>query len=675
MRVSWFLLLLPFVLTSALAATPAASHASGPPAFMGQLTLLLLVAGATAFASFRLGLVPIIGFLFAGVLAGPSALGIIDDPALIGAASEIGVMLLLFTIGIEFSLDKLARIFRLIFVGGGLQVLLTVAAVTGVLLAFGVSLPNAVFTGFLLSLSSTAIVTKILESRGGVGSPTGQASLGILIFQDLAVVVMVLLVPMLAGQGGGAGGLVVALLKAGGIVAAVLLLARRVVPKLLEVVARTCSQEIFLLSTLSLCFATAYLTSLAGVSLALGAFLAGLLVSESRFGQQAFGEILPLQILFSAAFFLSVGLQLDLGFLWTHLPLVLGAVAVFAVLKALAAALSVRLLGFPLATAAATGWLLAQVGEFSFVLESSGRALGLSPAGLGETGTQTFIAATVLLMALTPVMATLGERLGALGRARPAPTAAPAEAPTRAEPNPEAPLAHLSGHVLVAGFGDHARRLVKGLAAQQVPFGVLTLSPDGAAQVTAHGYPVLIGDYARAGLLGDAGLASARALVVLDDVPEMTARVIGVARTLNPELTIVAHTDEPGEIATLRGVGATHVLTSTDAVARGVLGLLTLPSTPPMTLSAEQQQMCDHAHSVTVVHPDSLDTCPECVAQGDSWVHLRVCMTCGHTGCCDSSPNRHATAHAQSSAHPVIRSLEPGEAWAYCYVHDRTAPR
>ena len=675
------LLVAPFLLAlggSALAS--AAEGHSGPPAFMGQLTLLLLVAGATAFASFRLGLVPIIGFLFAGVLAGPSALGIIDDPALISAASEIGVMLLLFTIGIEFSLGKLARIFRLIFVGGGLQVALTVAAATGALLAFGVSLPNAVFTGFLLSLSSTAIVTKILESRGGVGSPTGQASLGILIFQDLAVVVMVLLVPMLTGQGGGAAGLAVALLKAGGIVAAVLLLARRVVPKLLEVVARTCSQEIFLLSTLALCFATAYLTSLAGVSLALGAFLAGLLVSESRFGRQAFGEILPLQILFSAAFFLSVGLQLDLGFLWTHLPLVLGAVAAFAVLKALAATLSVRLLGYPLATAAATGWLLAQVGEFSFVLESSGRALGLSPAGLGETGTQTFIAATVLLMALTPVMATLGERLGALGRARPEPTAAPAEAP--AEPNPEAPLAHLSGHVLVAGFGDHARRLVKGLAAQQVPFGVLTLSPDGAAQVAAHGHPVLIGDYARAGLLGDAGLASARALVVLDDAPEMAARVVGVARTLNPELPIVAHTDEAGEVAALRGAGATHVLTSTDAVARGALhrlGLLPLPTTPPMSLSAEQRGMCDHARSVSVlhpqVHPQSTDTCPECVALGDSWVHLRVCMTCGHTGCCDSSPNRHASAHAQASAHPVIRSLEPGETWAYCYPDDRTAPR
>lgn len=670
-------LLVAALLGSALAS--ATEGHSGPPAFMSQLTLLLLVAGATAFASFRLGLVPIIGFLFAGVLAGPSALGIIDDPALISAASEIGVMLLLFTIGIEFSLGKLARIFRLIFVGGGLQVALTVAAATGALVAFGVSLPNAVFTGFLLSLSSTAIVTKILESRGGVGSPTGQTSLGILIFQDLAVVVMVLLVPMLAGQGGGAAGLLVALLKAGGIVAAVLLLARRVVPRLLEVVARTCSQEIFLLSTLALCFATAYLTSLAGVSLALGAFLAGLLVSESRFGRQAFGEILPLQILFSAAFFLSVGLQLDLGFLWTHLPLVLGAVAAFAVLKALAATLSVRLLGYPLATAAATGWLLAQVGEFSFVLESSGRALGLSPAGLGETGTQTFIAATVLLMALTPVMATLGERLGALGRARPEPTAAPA---ALAEPNPEAPLSHLSGHVLVAGFGDHARRLVKGLAAQNVPFGVLTLSPDGAAQVTAHGYPVLIGNYARAGLLGDAGLASARALVVLDDAPEMTARVVGVARTLSPDVPIVAHTDEPGEIDALRGAGATHVLTSTDAVARGALhrlGLLTLPSTPPVVLSAEQRGMCSHAHSVTLahpqVHPQSTDTCPECVALGDSWVHLRVCMTCGHTGCCDSSPNRHATAHAQASAHPIVRSLEPGETWAYCYPDDLTAPR
>ncbi|AWN23547.1 potassium transporter KefB [Deinococcus irradiatisoli] len=657
-----------FLLGSALAA-PETVHAAGPPVFMSQLTLLLIVAGLSAYLSFRLGLVPIIGFLLAGVIAGPSALGIIRDPEVISAASEIGVMLLLFAIGIEFSLDKLARIARMIFLGGGAQVLLTVAAAAALLRLFGVSLPNAVFTGFLLSLSSTAIVMKILEGRGGAGSEVGQASLGILIFQDLAVVVMVLLVPMLAGQGGGALGIAVALGKAVGIVAAVLLLARRVVPKVLEVVARTCSQEIFLLTTLALCFATAYLTSLAGVSLALGAFLAGLLVSESRFGRQALGEILPLQILFSAAFFLSVGLQLDVKFVFTHLPLVLGAVLLFAVLKALIATLSVRMLGYALSTATALGWLIAQVGEFSFVLESSGRALGLSPAGLGGTGTQTFIAATVLLMALTPVMATIGERLG--GRKVRA-GAVPETPPAPLAPNPDAPLSHLQEHVVLAGFGEHARRVAKLLHAQARPFGVLTLSPDGAAQVASHDVPVVIGDYSRPALLGEAALGRASALLVLDDAPEMAARVVSAARLLYPDLPIVAHASEAEERGNLEKLGASTVLTSPDAVALGAMRVLGMA--PPaedagaeISLSAEQRGMCSHAHSLSVVRPTSADTCPECVALGDSWVHLRVCMTCGHTGCCDSSKNKHASAHAAASGHPIIRSLEPGESWAYCY--------
>ncbi len=666
---------LPLLLLGGALAAPETVHASGPPAFMSQLTLLLIVAGLSAYLSFRLGLVPIIGFLLAGVLAGPSVLGIIRDPEVISAASEIGVMLLLFAIGIEFSLDKLGRIARMIFLGGGAQVLLTVAATTALLRLFGVSLPNAVFTGFLLSLSSTAIVMKILEGRGGAGSEVGQASLGILIFQDLAVVVMVLLVPMLAGQGGGALGIAAALGKAVGIVAAVLLLARRVVPKVLEVVARTCAQEIFLLTTLALCFATAYLTSLAGVSLALGAFLAGLLVSESRFGRQALGEILPLQILFSAAFFLSVGLQLDVNFVFTHLPLVIGAVLLVAVLKALIATFSVRMLGSTLATATALGWLLAQVGEFSFVLESSGRALGLSPAGLGGTGTQTFIAATVLLMALTPLMATLGERLG--GRKAGVGAAAPLQAALpESAPDPDAPLSHLREHIVLAGFGEHARRVAKLLSAQARPFGVLTLSPDGAAQVASRDIPVVIGDYSRPALLSEAGLGQARALLVLDDAPEMAARVVSAARLLHPDLQIVVHVSAAEERSTLESVGASTVLTSHDAVAAGALRSLDAArpgedAPPEVALSAEQRNMCSHAHSLRVVRPTSSDTCPECVALDDTWVHLRVCMSCGYTGCCDSSKNKHATAHFHASQHPVIRSLEPGETWAYCYLDGR----
>ena len=392
---------------SAVAAAPEAH--TGPPEFLLQLTLLLGVSALAAYTSFRLRLIPIIGFLLAGVLAGPGALGLIRDPELITAASEVGVMLLLFTIGIEFSLERLGRIARLIFLGGGLQVGLTIAAVTGALLAFGVGAQNAVFTGCLIALSSTAIVMRVLGERGETNARTGQVSLGILIFQDLAVVLMVLLIPMLAGQGGGMGGVLLALAKAAGIIAFVLIAARRLVPPVMEVVARTCSAEIFLLTVVALCFGTASLTALAGVSLALGAFLAGLLVSESRYGAQAMGEILPLQILFSAAFFLSVGLQLDLRFLVGNLGLVLGAALLIALLKVLVTFVSVRLLGERTPTALPVAFGLAQVGEFSFVLAVSGTALGLSFAGLGERGSGVFIAATVLLMAFTPALVTASE--------------------------------------------------------------------------------------------------------------------------------------------------------------------------------------------------------------------------------------------------------------------------
>ncbi len=240
---------------------------------------------------------------------------------------------------------------------------LTTGVTVLVLTSFGIDFRSALFTGFLIALSSTAIVMKLLSDRAETNTPVGQAGLGILIFQDLAVVLMVLLTPILGGEGGGAIGVLWALAKAGGIVAAVLLLTGRVMPKVREVVAHTCSQEIFLLTVIGICFGTAYLTSLAGVSLSLGAFLAGLLVSESRFGQQAFSEILPLQILFSAAFFLSVGLLLDLSFLVTNLPLIGLAILGIVIFKALVTGAAVRLLGTPLSAAIPAALLLSQVGE------------------------------------------------------------------------------------------------------------------------------------------------------------------------------------------------------------------------------------------------------------------------------------------------------------------------
>src|SRR5215207_6085399 len=385
--------------------------AGAVPPFFTEAAALVAAGALVAYICQRLRLVPIVGFLLAGVLIGPNALGLVRDQELVNAGAEVGVILLLFTIGIEFSLGRLARIKRLIFGGGGMQVGLAVLLTTGLLSAFGVGWRAAVFTGFLVALSSTAIVLKVLADKGETNDAHGQVALGLLIFQDLAIVLMVLLVPTLGGAGGSGLGIAWALAKAGAIIAAVLLFARRVMPKVLEAVARTCSPEIFLLTVIAICFGTAYLTSLAGVSLSLGAFLAGLLVSESRFSEHAFGEILPLQILFSAAFFISVGMLLDVGFLVRNLPLVAAAVALVLAVKFLTTGASVLALGYKMPVAAAAGLALAQVGEFSFVLERSGRDAGLSPGGLGEVGSQTFIAATVVLMVLTPPLMQAGSRL------------------------------------------------------------------------------------------------------------------------------------------------------------------------------------------------------------------------------------------------------------------------
>lgn len=653
------------------------------PIFFVDMTLLLVVSAVIAYICFRLGLVPIIGFLIAGVLIGPHALGLVHDAELIDAAAELGVIFLLFTIGIEFSLEQLARIRRLIFIGGGVQVLVTVGVITGLLALFGVSWQVGVFTGCLVALSSTAIVLKLFEGSGGTNSPVGNVSLGVLIFQDLAVVVMVLLIPMLGEGGGSALGLFWALFKAGALIVIVLTLATRVMPHVLEAVARTCSPEIFLLTVVAICLGTAYLTSLAGVSLSLGAFLAGLLVSESRFGQQALGEILPLQIIFSAAFFISVGLLLDLGFVVMNLPLVLAAILVVLLVKTLVTTTAARILGYPLSVALPAGFLLAQVGEFSFVLERAGREVGLSPAGLGEAGAQTFIATTVLLMAATPFLARIGRKVK---------HRLPTPQVTNGDDVPDA--AEFEGfrdHVIIAGYGDVARRLAGVLERALVPYIIVTLSPTGATEAEGQGRSAVRGDYSKASVLNAVGLTRARLLVVPDDDPAMTARVVSLVRGLAADIYLVAKTHTHAQARALKQAGANAVISAEYAVTeRLVTDVLEgagfdsedaqryaeayePPSSQTVSLTPEQEASpaCSHtdrAHPVTPL----TDGCEECLALGDSWVHLRVCMTCGHVGCCDDSKNKHATAHFHGTGHPIIRSLERGEDWAYCYEDEAT---
>src|SRR5262245_10616050 len=761
-----------------------------PHSFLSDAVALVIAGASIAYVCFRLGLVPIVGFLVAGVVIGPHALGLVHDRAVVDAAAEVGVMFLLFTIGIEFSLERLAEMKTAIFAGGGLQVALATLGTLALLLPFGVDWRSGLFTGFLVSLSSTAIVLKLLADRNETSTPHGRIGLGILIFQDLAVVVMVLLVPMLGGTGGSSGAIVWALAKAGAIIVAVLLISRRIMPLVLEQVARTCSPELFLLTVIAICLGTAFLTSLAGVSLSLGAFLAGLVVSESRFSQHALGEILPLEILFAATFFVSVGMLLDLGFLVSHLPMVATGIAGVLVVKVLTTGAGVVALRERLPVAIATALMLAQVGEFSFVLERAGRNVGLSPAGLGVAGSQAFIATTVVLMVLTPFLTAAGAA-GARRVSRHAPV--PDEDATVAVP--EGP--RRENHVVVAGYGEGARRLVRVLDGSGIPFVITTLSPEGATEAARAGLPVLLGDASRTPTLVLAGADRAKVLVVADDDPAMAHRVTSVARITNPTMRIIVRTRYMAEMGPLLAAGADRVIAAElesvlqlfadvmrsydlsaddierneeavrhggyaalraedrpaapvvecdlgpdclarrtvtiragapavgvaigdlpliverlrrgtidhvkplagetiqagdelvlagtadafaqvaplfrvgtlDAVAMGevLADTRTMVDTDrPVELDPQPGVHCRHLGQIRRVMP-SARGCEDCLRSGDRWVHLRICMTCGHVGCCDSSPNRHATAHNHTSHHPIIRSLEPGEEWGWCY--------
>ena len=546
--------------------------AVGSLPFVGELAALFAAGVLVAYLCYRVRLVPIAGFLLAGVAIGPNALGLVTDIELVSELAEVGVILLLFSIGVEFSLGQMARLARPIFLGGGVQVALTVGAVTGGLVLLGVGPGAAVFTGFLVSLSSTAIVLKVLAERAETDTPVGGVALAMLLFQDLAIVVMVLLVPAMAGDGGSPVEVAVALGKAGLVIAAVLVGARRVVPALLERIAMTRRSELFLLAVAAICLGTAWAVSLAGVSLALGAFLAGLLVSESDYAEHALSEILPLQTLFTAAFFLSVGMLLDPVFLFANIGWVAAAAVGVLVLKGGLAAFGARVLGYPLGVALASGLALGQIGEFSFVLAIAGAEAGLSPAGLGEMGSQGLIAVTVVLMLATPGLIALAPRIAALGR----------QVENDAEPaGGHGHGVDLEDHTIVVGYGPAGRRLARVLGESGVPYAVSDLNPDSLRSADADGAETVYGDASREPILLSLGAARAKLLVVAINDRDATRRIVAVARHLNPTLQIFARTRFIADVETLTKAGADVVvpeeLETTVRLFAHVLGAYLIP--------------------------------------------------------------------------------------------------
>ncbi len=510
------------------------------PPLLEEFAILLVAGTLIALVSARLGTVPIVGFLAAGALIGPGGIGLVGDIDLVNQSADIGVVLLLFTLGIEFSLERVRKLASFFLVGGLIQVGITTAVVALLAAAFGAGWRTSVFTGLLVSLSSTAIVLKMLSERRATTSPTGNVAVSLLIFQDLAIVGMVLLVPFLGGQPSGPVDVFVAIGKALAIVAVVVILARTLVPRLMRWVARHQSGEVFLLTVLAICFGTAYLTSLLDISISLGAFLAGLMVSESRLAARAMGEVMPLQILFSATFFVSIGMLFDPAYLARNALLVVGLVIGVVVVKMLSTAAAAALLRQPSTVVVSSALVLAQIGEFSFVLERAGEDFGLVPAGL-TGGTDAFIAVTVVLMALSPYALKLGDRMATR-------IAAARGTKTEAEfaGTPGDGFAHhgsdLRDHVVVTGYGPRAHHVVDALEAVSVPYTIVTLDPHAERQAAECGRAVLIGDVSRHLIAERAGLREARVVLAVDSLPATVEQFARVAREHNPHVVVLAWT-------------------------------------------------------------------------------------------------------------------------------------
>ena len=520
---------------------------------LGDLLLLLLASVPIAFLFHRLRLPTIVGFMITGVVIGPYGLGLIRDAHAIEALAEIGVVLLLFTIGLEFSLRRVAEMKRLVLLGGGLQVAVTALLVAGLAYLWGRPANQAVFFGFLFALSSTAIVLKSYIDRAEVDAPHGRAGVGILLFQDLSIVFMMLLVPVLGGREGTSAARVAATLgSALAAVAVIILAARKLVPFLLHHIVRLRSPDLFIIFVVLMSLGTAWLTSQFGLSLALGAFIAGMVLSESEYSHQIVADILPFRDVFNSIFFVSIGMLLSLSALWADLPVVLGWVAALTVGKAAVALVVVRLLGYSLrvSTMAAVG--LAQVGEFSFILARAGLPEGL----LSEADYQRFLAASILSMIATPFLIKAAPRIGYAVQS--AFASGSVLEPTVAGFSPAEP--DLRAHVVIVGYGLNGRNLARVLRRVDVPYLVLELNAEAVREARGRDERIVYGDATRREVLHHVGLERARVLVLAISDPVATRHTVSLARRMNPDIHIIVRSRYMSELQDLITLGADEVI-------------------------------------------------------------------------------------------------------------------
>lgn len=506
----------------------------------------------------RLKIPAVVGFLIGGMLAGPHVLGLISSAEQVEILAELGIALLLFVIGLELSLRELAEIKKPFLIGGTVQMAGTAAVITVGSLLTGRTLGQAIFLGFVVALSSTAVVLKLLQDRAELESPHGRMVLGTLIYQDIAVVPLMIAAPLFVAAGAPSsvesGSLVEFLARVAAVGALVYVSHRWIVPIVMHQVARTRSRETFLLAVLVICMMIALASGAAGLSLALGAFLAGLVISDSPYSHQAVGVIMPFRDVFTSLFFVSIGMLVDLRFIAQH-PLMIAQLTLGILLvKPLIAGVATIVVGYPLRTAILAGFALGQIGEFSFILAEAGVSAGLFDHDLF----QIVVACAVLSMIITPALLAVAPRVAdRVCRIRGVP-----EWVVKGRMSASLATEHdHHGHVLVIGYGVTGRNVVHAVDHAGVSSTVVELNPDVIRQARAEGVDIHYGDASNPAVLAHVHAESARAIVVAVDDAQAARRIVELARRVSPDAFIVVRTRY------LRGTEDLHVLGADEVIA------------------------------------------------------------------------------------------------------------
>jgi CPA2 family monovalent cation:H+ antiporter-2 len=512
-----------------------------------DIVIILLVSIPIIYFFKKINLPSIVGFLIAGMIIGPFGFKLITELDRIEVMAEIGVILLLFTIGLEISFGKLLEMKKYLLTAGGVQVLLTTVFSGLIFYLLGFPVNQSIYFGMLVSLSSTAIVLKILSDKDELQAPHGRLGISILIFQDLAIVPMFLLLPVLAATGKStAGNILLQLVFAFGSVALILIAARFLMPKILFQLAKLRMREAFTVGVLLLLLGTAYLTHSLGLSFALGAFIAGIIISETDLSHQVVADILPLKDAFNSIFFVSIGLLLNFQFVVEHKMILVIVILGIIVLKSLIIIGIIKFLRFPLRVAVITGLGLAQVGEFSFVLAQAGLGFNLIPPDFYNS----FLGASIFTMLVTPFVFQftpfISRKFGTFESVD--------------LESDKVSLRKLKDHAIIVGFGLNGKNLARVLKETGINYIVIELNPETVREEKAKGENIIYGDITKEEILHHVHIKSAKIFVIAISDPTATRIGLQNAKRQNPSVYTIVRTRYTREIEELIKLGADEVI-------------------------------------------------------------------------------------------------------------------